>query len=117
MTVKLDENLPVEAADLLREAGHDAATVLDQEMGGVADPHIAATCRREGRALVTLDTDVADIRTYPPGEHPGLLVLRLRRQSKPHVLDALRRVLPLMAAEAIHGRLWIVEEERVRVRE
>ena len=117
MTVKLDENLPVEAADLLREAGHDAATVLEQSMGGAADPHVAATCRREGRALVTLDTDFADIRTYPPEECSGLLVLRLRRQSKPYVLDALRRVLPLMDAEAIRGRLWIVEEERVRVRE
>ena len=117
MTVKLDENLPTEAADLFREAGHDAATVLEQEMGGAADPGVAAVCRREGRVLVTLDTDFADIRTYPPAAYPGLLVLRLRRQSRPHVLDALRRVLPLLDAEAVRGRLWIVEEERVRVRE
>lgn len=31
---KLDENLPDEAADLLRAAGHDALTVLDQHLGG-----------------------------------------------------------------------------------
>lgn len=29
---KVDENLPVEAAALLRDAGHDAVTVDDQGM-------------------------------------------------------------------------------------
>ena len=37
MKFNLDENLPIEAALLLREAGHDAVTVLDQYMGGYAD--------------------------------------------------------------------------------
>ena len=116
MRFKLDENLPADAADLLREAGHDAATVLEQEMGGETDPNVAAMCEREGRALVTLDTDFADIRTYPPDAYPGLFVLRLRRQDKPHVLDVLRRVLPLLETEPLRGRLWIIDEERVRVR-
>ena len=31
MRVKVDEDLPVEVATALREAGHDAPTVLDQE--------------------------------------------------------------------------------------
>ena len=115
MRVKLDENLPVEAAELLREAGHDAVTVLEQGMGGEPDPNVAAVCQRERRALVTLDTDFADIRTYPPAEHPGLIVLRLRQQDKPHVLDVLRRTLPLMDTEPLDGHLWTVGEERVRV--
>ena len=117
MRVKLDENLPVEAADVLRQAGHDATTILEQEMGGEPDPSVAAVCRREGRALVTLDTDFADIRTYPPPEHPGILVLRLRQQDKRSVLDVLRRLLPLLSNEPLAGRLWIVDEERVRIRE
>jgi hypothetical protein len=41
---KLDENLPVEASMLLREAGHDALTVLDQNMGGKADQQIIELC-------------------------------------------------------------------------
>jgi predicted nuclease of predicted toxin-antitoxin system len=113
---KLGENLPAEAADLLREAGHDAATVLEQGKSGKTDPNVAAVCEREGRPLVTLDTDFADIRTYPPDEYPGLFVLRLRHQDKPHVLDVLRRVLALLETEQLRGRLWIVDEERVRVR-
>ena len=116
MRFKLDENLPVEAALRLREAGHDAVTVLDQEMGGEPDPNVASVCREEERALVPLDTDFADIRTYPPDEHPGLVVLRLKRQDKAHVLGVMGRMLPLFASEPLAGKLWIVDEERVRVR-
>ena len=116
MRFKVDENLPVEAADLLRAAGHDAATVGEQAMSGEPDPGVAAVCRREGRALVTLDTDFSDLRTYPPQDYAGLVVLRLRQQDKAHVVGVLRRVLPLFGSEPLLGRLWIVSEEQVRVR-
>lgn len=33
MRFKVDENLPVEAAEVLRQAGHEAATVLEQQHG------------------------------------------------------------------------------------
>ena len=46
MRFKLDENLPAEAADLLREAGHDAATVLEQEMSGETDPNVGPALKR-----------------------------------------------------------------------
>ena len=41
MRFKFDENMPVEAAELFRNAGHDAATVLEQSLGGQPDPNIA----------------------------------------------------------------------------
>jgi hypothetical protein len=31
MRFKLDENLPVDAGEILRKAGHDASTVHDEE--------------------------------------------------------------------------------------
>ena len=52
---KVDEYMPAEAAAFLGQAGHDAATVPDQRMGGRPDPDEAAVCRREDRAVVTLD--------------------------------------------------------------
>lgn len=116
MRFKLDENLPMEAALLFREAGYNAATVLDQKMSGEPDHALAGACLREARALVTLDTDFADLRTYPPEKYAGLLVLRLRQQDKPHVVRVLRRLIPLLDREPLDGRLWIVEEERIRVR-
>ena len=46
MKFKIDENLPVEVADLLRRSDHDAATVLEEELGGSADFDIALICRQ-----------------------------------------------------------------------
>jgi len=115
MKFKTDENLPTEAADLLRSAGHDAVTVGEQRLSGAVDSTVASVCERERRALVTLDLDFADIQTYPPGHYPGFVVLRLARQDKTSVLRAISRTLPLLASDQIAGRLWIVEEHQVRI--
>lgn len=117
MRFKVDENLPVEVAEVLRQAGYDAASVLEQQHGGSADAQLAALCQRESRTLVTLDMDFADIRAYPPAEFPGLIVLRVRQQDKPHVLDVLARLIQLLGQEPLDRHLWIVEETRVRIRE
>ena len=66
MRFKLDENPPVELADMFRKAGHDAVTVLDQDLAGARDADLASVCVREGRIIVTFDMDFANIRTYPP---------------------------------------------------
>jgi len=115
---KVDENLPVELAEPLRASGYDAATVLEQHHGGSADAELAALCQAENRILVTLDMDFADIRAYPPSGFPGLIVLRLRRHDKLHVLRVFTRTLALLLEDPlVKGCLWIVEEDRVRIRE
>lgn len=117
MEFKIDENLPIEVAAILRASGHDALTIHDQQMVGNPDPGLALVCQSEGRASITLDLDFADIRAYPPGDHPGIIVLRPRTQSKPSVLKLVLQLLPLIEVEPLHGRLWIVQENGLRIRE
>ena len=116
MKVKVDENLPREIADLLREAGHDAVTVGAEGLSWRPDRTIAALVRREDRVLLTLDLDFSDIRAYPPEQYAGLVVLRLNRQDKPRVLQVIARLILVFAVEEPKGHLWIVEEDRVRIR-
>jgi len=116
MRFKTDENIPSEAVELLRAAGHDTVTVLAQSLGGRSDGEIASVCKSEGRALITLDTDFSDIRTYRPSDYPGLVVLRLAKQSVPEIIHVLARVLEVLKGDDCHGQLWIVERERIRVR-
>lgn len=80
MRFKFDENLDVRAEAALLTAGHDVASVVGQGLGGAIDPVIAEAVLAERRILVTLDRGFADLRAYPPGTHPGIVVLRLRRQ-------------------------------------
>jgi len=54
MIFKVDENVPVEVAELLRRVGYDAATVFEQHLAGSRNFDIASVCQEEGRALVTL---------------------------------------------------------------
>ena len=116
MRFKLDENLPNEMAGLFAEAGHDAVTMLDQQMSGAEDADLAAICLSEGRILMTLDMDFTDIRAYPPGHYPGIVVFRLSRQSRNYLLEIgtglLRKLTP-----SLQGQLWIVEDTRIRIRE
>jgi len=116
MKFKTDENIPLEAVDLLRAAGHDARSVFDQALAGRPDSRIASICKQENRALVTLDSDFSDIRTYRPADYPGLLVLRLPRQSVPEVTRVIRRLLEVLKTEDCRRQLWIVERERIRIR-
>lgn len=116
MQFKTDENIPAQVVDLLRAAGHDAQAVFDQSLGGRSDSEIASVCKQEGRTLITLDTDFSDIRTYRPADYPGLLVLRLARQSAPEVVRLIRRLLEIFKTSDCRGQLWIVEPERIRIR-
>jgi predicted nuclease of predicted toxin-antitoxin system len=116
MRFKTDENIPLEAVDLLRAAGHDALSVFDESLAGRPDGKIASICREERRTFITLDTDFSDIRTYPPADYPGLLVLRLPRQSVPEVTRMVRRLLEVLQRNDCDGQLWIVERDRIRAR-
>jgi len=113
---KVDENLPREIVTVLRAAGQDAVHVLEQKLGGEADPRIADVCAREARALVTFDLDFADVRVYPPADYSGIVVLGLARQDTDHVEAVFRRVVSFLDSEPLAGHLWIVDEAGIRVR-
>lgn len=116
MRAKLDENLPVESAELLRTAGWECDSVYDEGLAGADDSDVAAACQASARVLFTLDLDFADIRAYPPSEYIGIVVLRPTEPSRRQVLELVSRVLPVLSAEWMEQRLWIVEPARVRVR-
>ncbi len=116
MKFKCDENLPVEVAALFCREGHDALSVLDEYLGGTADPTIAGVCRDEERILVTLNLDFASIQTYPLQDYHGIIVLRLARQDRNVMLAIIPGLLALLRTEAVARRLWIVNEPRVRIR-
>jgi predicted nuclease of predicted toxin-antitoxin system len=113
---KLDENLSPSLAALFAAAGHDAHSVVEQNLGGQPDERVVDVCRREGRALITLDLDFSNILAYPPAEFAGLVVLRLADQAHATVESGIQRVLDLLPAETLAGTLWIVEDRRVRIR-
>jgi predicted nuclease of predicted toxin-antitoxin system len=116
MKIKLDENLPEEASIVLGNAGHDVSTVRKQGLSGRPDSDVIGICAQEGRALITLDLDFANVRAYPPEDYHGIVVLRLDHQDKANVLAVAARLLDPLEEEPLTGRLWVVDERRIRIR-
>ena len=116
MKIKLDENLGDRGRQLLASAGHDVCTVPAQGLTSADDRLLIDACRREGRALVTLDMDFANPLVYPPADHAGIAVLRLpKRISMADLLVGLVTLVRALEVDSLAGRLWIVERGRVRV--
>ena len=116
MKFKIDENLPIEIVWTLRDHGHDATNIPEEQLVGQKDAVIAQVCRAEGRTLVTLDLDFADIRMHPPQNYSGLIVMRPVVENKPHLVRLFLQIVPMLEQEPLSGHLWIVEEHRVRIR-
>lgn len=61
MRIKLDENLPISLAPLLKTLGHDVSTVDDEGLRGKPDFDIWQAAQSEARFLITQDLDFSDL--------------------------------------------------------
>jgi predicted nuclease of predicted toxin-antitoxin system len=113
--LKLDENLgSIRVVSMLRLAGHDVATVREQNLSSTLDELLIDICRREDRCLVTLDRGFGNRLRYNPSDYSGIVLLRMPSQSKPQDLQLAVEILirGLDAAE-VAGKLWIIRGEQL----
>ena len=116
MKLKLDENLGEQGRPALQAAGHDVDTVADERLQGAVDGAVLAAAIRDGRALVSLDTDFANPFRFPPENTCGIAVVRLPANASDAVFDAaIQTLIDGLARANIATRLWIIEPDRVRV--
>ena len=64
---------------------------------------------------LTFDLHFSDIRRHPPSGTPGVIVRRLRDQTLEPVRRAATALASLLLQEALPGRLWVVDERRLRI--
>ena len=116
--VKLDENLGRSHVALLQRAGYKADRVYDEAMSGAEGSVVWEGVCTEGRFLTTLDLDLdfSDVRRYPPGSHPGILLIRPRNRSTTAVARVLARVIAEQPLETLRGCLSVADESFTRVR-
>ena len=114
---KLDENIPREAEALFHNAGYDCHSILSENLAGCGDGKLIDVCRQEQRVLITLDLDFSDMRLFPPSAHVGIWILRPASQSVMGIVKLIERGLHMLKTEPTDRRLWIVENERVRIRD
>lgn len=113
--IKLDENIPNSVAAVLRDADHEVHSACDEGLGGATDDAIIEAAGRERRVLVTLDLDFADVIRHDPTGTPGVIVLRPHQPLLALILVVARAAATFLNDEEIDGRLWIIDEGRLRI--
>lgn len=114
--LELDENLAQSHVEFLRQAGYDADRVPDEGLSGADDEVVWQQVCAEGRFFITLDLNFSDVRRFPPGTHPGILLLRSRNRSRQAVLDVLSRVVSEQPLENFRNCLVVADETQTRIR-
>jgi predicted nuclease of predicted toxin-antitoxin system len=112
MKIKLDENLPLRLADLLRDLGHDVQTVHEERLVGQNDTEIWEAAQKESRFLITQDLDFSDSRKFVPGSHHGILLVRLHSPNRRNLIE---RIVELFPKEPVgNGLAVLLSPQNVR---
>ena len=115
-----DQCVPAEITGTLRLHGHHITLLREVLPIRAPDPMVIAKAQKLGAILLSLNGDFADIVSYPPSRYLGLVGVQLHNH--PEIIPQLMaRLLPFLAAhpqpEFYHGKLFLVEAHRIRIRQ
>jgi len=105
----LDENIPRSIYKLLRQKDFHVEYVPQ----GVDDKTVIEMAKEKNLILIMRDSDFADESRYPPGSHPGIIVLHIH-PSIPRVM-AKCLTFVLENIEELSGRMIVVYNDRIEI--
>ena len=71
----LDADMPRSSVEVIRMLGFEVEDVRDIGLGSAKDKEIIQYARKNGRIIITRDTDFGEVLRYP--DHPGAIIFRL----------------------------------------
>jgi predicted nuclease of predicted toxin-antitoxin system len=104
----------------LQEAGCEVLRLRDALPIESPDPVVIAKAQELNAILLSMNGDFADLVNYPPRNYEGILALQVRNHAE--VVERLmsRLIAYLQAYPAkdhYRGKLFVIEVDRIRVRE
>jgi predicted nuclease of predicted toxin-antitoxin system len=114
--VKIDEDLPDRLGETVKSHGYEMATVRGQGWGGLKDHELWPRVMAEDRFFIAADKGFGDLRLFPPGTHPGILVLRPDKEGIIDFVVLLESVLRDRRLESLAGFVTVANPRGVRVR-
>jgi len=116
MKIKLDENIPTALEHNLADLGHDVETIVSEKLVGCDDLRVWESAQREGRFLITQDLDFSDIRVFKPGQHFGIMLVRLRSPGRLALTIRIKELFEKEDPESWNKCFVVATDRKLRIR-
>jgi predicted nuclease of predicted toxin-antitoxin system len=100
----------------LRQQGFDAVHLIEQGLERLADEDILVKARAEGRILLTVDLDFAQLSAMSGEPFPSVILFRLGNASREIIERRLTEVLSQSAQALETGAIISVSDQAFRIR-
>ena len=114
-----DQCVPAEITETLPRHGHHVTLLREVLPIRSPDPVVIAKARELGAILLSLNGDFSDIVAYPPADYLGIVAIQLHNHPEiiPRLMERLVAFLDgHPAQDFFHGKLFLVEVHRIRIR-
>lgn len=115
-----DQCVPYSIIEILQNEGHEVLLLKDYIRKDSLDSLVISKALELEAILISLNGDFTDIVTYPPRNYGGIITLQVRNHPEviPQIIGRLKKYLSTHN-NMIHykGKLFLVEVDRIRVRE
>jgi predicted nuclease of predicted toxin-antitoxin system len=111
-----DMGISLRVVTALRQQGHDAVHVQEQDLGRLSDAEILSKAQDEERIVLTHDLDFGELLAASGGALPSVIIFRLKDMRAENVSRHLFSLLRLQTATLAEGAVCSVTERKVRIR-
>ena len=111
-----DMGVSLRVLEWLRQQGHDAKHLREENLQQLPDRNIFQKAAEENRVILTFDLDFGEIVARSRGKRTGVILFRLSNTRAAHVIERLEVLLSGLKPWPANS-VVIVEENRYRVRQ
>ena len=115
MNLLADECVYQITVNLLRQHGHDVITAQESKLSGCNDRDVLSFAIDQNRILLTNDAHFSNILLFPPSQHKGVIVLKIRPSVQSDVHAVLIQLFKDIDQQQLRQTLVIVDRNKYRV--
>ena len=116
MKFLLDMPVSPRIVEWLNGRGHDAIHASAIGLDRAADREVLVWAAREGRIIVTADTDFPHLLVLSQESTPGIILFRGGHYTQEEMERLLARVLDAISADTLARAICTVDHQRIRCR-
>lgn len=112
-----DHCLSLRTVNYVKEAGFSITTLKELNRHQLADPDVLSLAIKRNEILITEDKGFGNIFDYPLYSHKGIILIFTRTREREMLHLTIKKFLSESSFEEICGKLIIVEDNLIRIRQ